>query len=83
MQEHQPMRTRLPGAGRQRRRVRSLKGQEAAARDIGDALDHPGAGAVDQQHLAHHAGRGTRHQCGKGGHGRLFDAVSGDDDAQH
>ena len=59
------------------------KRQEAAARDIGDPLDHAGAGAVDQQHLAHHAGGGARHQRGKRGDGGLFDAFGGDNDAQH
>ena len=54
----------LPGAGRQRRRMRvPSKAQEAAACDIGNPLDHAGTGPVDQQHLAHHAGRGTRHKC--------------------
>ena len=42
-----------------------------------------GPGAVDQQHLAHDAGRSARHQRGKGSHGRLFDAVGRNDDAQH
>ena len=63
--------------------MRSLERQEAAARDIGDALDHAGAGPIDQQHLAHHAGRGARHQRRKRGDGGLFDAFGGDDDAQH
>ena len=63
--------------------MRSLKRQEAAAGDIGDAFDHAGAGPIDQQHLAHHAGRGARHQRGEGGDGGLFDAFSGDNDAQH
>ena len=48
--------------------------QKAAAGDVGDPFDHAGAGPVDQQHLAHHAGGGARHQRGQGGDGRLFDA---------
>ena len=71
------------GAGRQRRRARALERQEAAARDIGDPLDHAGAGPVDQQNLAHHAGGGARHQRGKRGDGGLFDAFGRDNDAQH
>ena len=83
MQEHQPGRAGLASAGRQRGRMRSLEPQEAAARDIGDPLDHPGAGPIDQQHLAHHAGCSARHQRRKRGDGRLFDAFGGDNDAQH
>ena len=83
MQEHQPGRAGLPGAGRQRRGARSLERQKAAARDVGDPLDHAGVGAIDQQHLAHHAGRGARHQRGQRGDGGLFDAFGRNDDAQH
>ena len=83
MQEHQPGRARLAGAGRQRRGARSLERQEAAAGDIGDPLDHAGAGPVDQQHLAHDAGRGARHQRRKRSDGGLFDAFGRNDDAQH
>src|SRR5258706_7386895 len=83
MQEHQPWRARLPGAGSERRRMRSLKRHEAAAGDIGDAFDHTGAGPIDQQHFAHHAGRGARHQRGQGSDGGVFNAFGWDDEAQH
>jgi hypothetical protein len=63
--------------------MRSLKPQEAAACDIGDPLDHAGPGPIDQQHLAHYAGRGARHQRSQSGDGGLFDAFGGDDDTQH
>jgi hypothetical protein len=63
--------------------MRSLEPQEAAARDIGDALNHAGAGPIDQQHLAHQAGRNPRHQRRQSSDGGLFDAFGGDDDAQH
>src|SRR5260370_807478 len=78
MQEHQPGGARVSGAGRQRRRMRSLERQEAAAGDIGDAPDHAGAGAVDQQHLAPHPGRGARPQRGKGGAGGRVVGVEGE-----
>src|SRR5258708_21726550 len=51
MQEHQPRRAGLPRAGRQCRRMRSLKRQVAAPPDIGDAFDNAGAAPVDQQPL--------------------------------
>ena len=38
------------------------RGEEAAARDIGHPLDHAGAAAVDQEHLADDAGGGARHK---------------------
>jgi hypothetical protein len=83
VQKHQPRRSRLPGAGRQRRSARPGKRKETASGDIGDALDHAAAGAVHQQHFAHHARRGARHQRRKRGDGGLFEAFGGDDDAQH
>jgi len=83
MQEHQPRSARLAGAGCKRRGTRSLEGQEVATGDVGDALDGVGIGAVDQQHLAHHARGRARHQRRKRGNGCLFDALGRDDDAQH
>ena len=83
MQEHQPGRAGLAGAGRQRRRAGTLDRQEAAACDVGDPLDHAGTGPVDQEHLLDDAGGGARHQRGEGGDGGLFDAFGGNNDAQH
>jgi hypothetical protein len=56
MQEHQPGRTGLAGAGGKRGCSRAFRGQEAAAGDIGNPLDHAGSSAIDQKHLADDAG---------------------------
>jgi hypothetical protein len=63
--------------------MRSLEPQKPAARDIGDPLDHAGAGPIDQEHLTDHAGRGAWDQRRKGSDGGLLDAFGRDDDAQH
>jgi hypothetical protein len=83
MQEHQPWRAGLAGAGRQCCRTRSLERQKAASRDIGDPFDHAGSGPIDQQHLTDHAGGSARYQRRKGRDGGLFDAFGGNNDAQH
>jgi len=53
------------------------KAKEAAAGDIGHPFDHAGAGTVDQQHLAHQARSGARHQRRKRCDGRLLDPSVG------
>ena len=66
-QEHQPGRAGLFRAGRQCRGPHSLKAEETAAGDVGDAFDDAIVAAVHQQYLADHPGRGARHQCRKRG----------------
>ena len=82
-QEHQPGGARLPGAGGKCCGMRAFEGQETAAGDVGDALDHAIAGAVDQQHLADQAACRARHQRAKRGHGGPLHTFGRDDHAQH
>jgi hypothetical protein len=61
----------------------AFKADEAAAGDVGDALDHAVVGAVDQDNFSDETRCGTGYQGGQGGDGRLLDARGRNDDAQH
>src|SRR5215831_6687717 len=57
--------------------------QEMAAGHIGDPFDHAVTASIDQEYLAHHTGRGARHERCERGDGGLLDPFGGDDHAQH
>ncbi len=83
-EEHQPGRTGLERAGGQRFALRrSLAADEAAAGDVGNALDDAVACAVDQQNFLDDARRGTGDQRGQSCDRGLLDAFGRNDDAQH